>query len=189
MGVGGGANAYGCLHGGLSKCLQNHKKIQNLSMLRERLHKFTIFSHIFWKQTIDVQSRFTIYDFTSTLLLILIWKKNPLGILSVNWFEAGKSVSNKYSSSPFRSHIEKWQDNGQKNMGWVGFQKYYVILRVGHGKCLRLITRWVGGVKKGQKHAYVIFEWSLSRSTFCYSKSYKVERFDDLINKCKQLMA
>ena len=45
---------------------------------------------------------------------------------------------------------------------WVGFQKSYVIVRVGHGKCLRPITRWVGGVKKGQKHAYVIFEWSLS---------------------------
>ena len=45
---------------------------------------------------------------------------------------------------------------------WVGFQKSYVIFRVGHGKCLRPITRWVGGVKKGQKHAYVIFEWSLS---------------------------
>ena len=47
--------------------------------------------------------------------------------------------------------------------GWVGFQKYYVIFRVGHGRCLRLITRLVGGVKKGQKHAYVIFEWSLGR--------------------------
>ena len=46
--------------------------------------------------------------------------------------------------------------------GWVGFQKYYVIFRVGHGKCLRLITRWVGGVKKGPKYAYVIFEWSLT---------------------------
>ena len=48
------------------------------------------------------------------------------------------------------------------NLGWVGFQKHYVIIRVGHGKCLRLLTRWVGGVKKGQKHAYVVFEWSLS---------------------------
>ena len=46
-------------------------------------------------------------------------------------------------------------------MGWVGFQKSYVILWMGHGKCLRPITRWVGGVKKGQNHAYVIFEWSL----------------------------
>ena len=45
--------------------------------------------------------------------------------------------------------------------GWVGFQKSYVIIRVGHGKCLRLLTRWVGGVKKGPKYAYVIFEWSL----------------------------
>ena len=43
----------------------------------------------------------------------------------------------------------------------MGFQKSYVIFQVGHGKCLRLITRWVGRVKKGPKHAYVIFEWSL----------------------------
>ena len=46
--------------------------------------------------------------------------------------------------------------------GWVS-QKCYVIVRVGHGKCLRPITRWVVGVKKGQKHAYVIFEWSLRK--------------------------
>ena len=49
-------------------------------------------------------------------------------------------------------------------MGWVGFRKSYVIFRVGHDKSLRLITRWVGGVKKGPKHAYVIFEWSLVKS-------------------------
>ena len=47
-------------------------------------------------------------------------------------------------------------------MEWLGFQKSYVIFRVGHGKCLCLLTRWVGGVKKGQKYAYVIFEWSLT---------------------------
>ena len=46
--------------------------------------------------------------------------------------------------------------------GWV-FQKSYVIFRVGHDKCLRLLTRWAGGVKKGQKHAYVILEWSLTK--------------------------
>ena len=57
-------------------------------------------------------------------------------------------------------HIAMWWGN----RGWVGFRKSYVIFRVGHGKCLRPITRWVGGVKKGQKHAYVIFEWSLSMS-------------------------
>ena len=44
----------------------------------------------------------------------------------------------------------------------MGFQNSYVIFRVGHGKCLHLLTRWVGGVKKGQKHSYVIFEWSLN---------------------------
>ena len=54
------------------------------------------------------------------------------------------------------------QDRGQNFFReWVGFWKSYVIVRVGHGKCLRPITWWVGGVKKGQKHAYVIFEWSL----------------------------
>ena len=67
-------------------------------------------------------------------------------------------------SEKFRSHIGKWliQDSGQKFFReWVGFQKSYVIVRLGHGKCLRPITRWVGGVKKGQKYAYVILEWSL----------------------------
>ena len=39
------------------------------------VHNF--FSHNFWKQTIDVQSGFTIFEFTSVI-----------------WFEAGKSVSN-----------------------------------------------------------------------------------------------
>ena len=34
--------------------------------------------------------------------------------------------------------------------------------RVGHGKCLHLLVRWVGGLKKGHKHTYVIFEWSLT---------------------------
>ena len=32
---------------------------------------------------------------------------------------------------------------------------------MGQGKCLRPLTRWLGGLKKGQKYAYVIFEWSL----------------------------
>ena len=44
---------------------------------------------------------------------------------------------------------------------WVGFKKSYVINRGGSCKILRLLTRWVGGSKKGLKHAYVIFEWSL----------------------------
>ena len=45
---------------------------------------------------------------------------------------------------------------------WVGLQKSYVINGVGHEKILCLLTRWVGGSKKGLKHAYVIFEWSLT---------------------------
>ena len=58
----------------------------------------------------------------------------------------------------------------KKNMEWVGFQKNYVIFKVGHWKLLRPLTRWVGGLKKGQKHAYVIFEWSLRKAeimSFC----------------------
>ena len=51
----------------------------------------------------------------------------------------------------------------KKNLrGWVGFQESYDIFRVSRGKCLCPITRWVGGMKKGLKHAYVIFEWSLT---------------------------
>ena len=53
--------------------------------------------------------------------------------------------------------------------GWVS-KKSYVIVRVGQGKCLRPITRWVGGVKKGQTHAYVIFEWSLVGSKCCIAQ-------------------
>jgi hypothetical protein len=48
---------------------------------------------------------------------------------------------------------------------WVGFKKSYVINWGGSCKILRLLTRWVGGSKKGLKHAYVIFEWSLTYFT------------------------
>ena len=46
------------------------------------------------------------------------------------------------------THCHCW-----KKISWegVGFQKPYLIFRVGHGKCLRLLTRWVGGVKNGHK--------------------------------------
>ena len=44
---------------------------------------------------------------------------------------------------------------------WVGFKKSYVIYGEGFKKSYVLLTRWVGGSKKGQKYAYVIFEWSL----------------------------
>ena len=37
---------------------------------------------------------------------------------------------------------------------------------------------WVGGVKKGQKHAYVIFEWSLTRAN-----NYRKILCDFLANK------
>ena len=53
---------------------------------------------------------------------------------------------------------------------WVGFRNTYIILRVGHGKCLHWITRWVGGVKKGHKYAYVIFELSLTRLLVYYGQ-------------------
>ena len=52
------------------------------------------------------------------------------------------------------------------SFGWVGFKKSYVINRVGETKILCLLTRWVGGSKKGQKYAYVIYEWSLTDPKF-----------------------
>ena len=53
-----------------------------------------------------------------------------------------------------------------KNMArWVGLQKSYVINGVGHEKILCLLTRWVGGSENGLKYAYVIFEWSLNRTS------------------------
>ena len=66
----------------------------------------------------------------------------------------------------------------------MGFQKSFVIFRVGHGKCLHLITRWVGGVKKGPKHAYVIFEGSLRGIMKVSNCSFKID-FNPL---CKPAM-
>ena len=48
----------------------------------------------------------------------------------------------------------------------MGF-KSYVIDRVGQVKILCLLTRWVGGSKKGPKYAYVIYEWSLKVYAYC----------------------
>ena len=48
----------------------------------------------------------------------------------------------------------------EKNLlGVVGLQKIASNLEGGFPKILRLLTRWVGGSKKGQKYAYVIYEW------------------------------
>ena len=46
-------------------------------------------------------------------------------------------------------------------LGVGGFQKILRNLKSGSSKILCLLTRWVGGSKKGPKHAYVIYEWSL----------------------------
>ena len=43
----------------------------------------------------------------------------------------------------------------------MGFKTAYIIDRVGQVKILCFLTRWVGASKKGPKHAYVIYEWSL----------------------------
>ena len=101
-------------------------------------------------------------------------KSNPEKWISLKWWKFDQSVSkNKYNLlflfffffKDKTGHILKFMylpSKQQKKLrGWVGFQKSYVIIRVGHGKCLLLLTRWMGGVKKGLKHAYAIFEWSL----------------------------
>ena len=75
------------------------------------------------------------------------------------------------------------------SLRWVGFQKSYVIFRVGHGKCLCWLTRWVGGVKKGQKYAYVIFEWSLIQYNNMTESEIKVpqKRNDSCLNLEKKV--
>ena len=65
----------------------------------------------------------------------------------------------KFTYLPTNAIVEK------KIFGVGGFWKIlYVIIRVGYGKCLRWLTRWVGGVKKGQKYAYVIFDYLLDHA-------------------------
>ena len=56
-------------------------------------------------------------------------------------------------------------------LGVGGFQKILRNLKSGSSKILCLLTRWVGGSKKGPKHAYVIYEWSLNHG-FCYFYSF-----------------
>ena len=63
----------------------------------------------------------------------------------------------KFTYLPTNDIVEK------RISGVGGFSKKF---RVGHGKCLCWLTRWVDGVKKGQKRAYVILEWSLTYVPF-----------------------
>ena len=50
------------------------------------------------------------------------------------------------------------------SLGLGGFQNILCNLQVGFGKILCMLTRWVGGSKKGPKYAYVIYEWSLTHA-------------------------
>ena len=59
-----------------------------------------------------------------------------------------------------------------------GFPKILRNLWGGFRKILHLLTRWVGVSKKGQKHAYVIYEGSLA--TVCERIFNKIEKY---INK------
>ena len=104
----------------------------------------------------------TIFDLTSSFLVTTFHMKRKWHLSFYQW-------------SNLRNVVEEVEKKGEKKYirGWVGFWKSYVIFRVGHDKCLRLLTMWVGGVEKGQKHAYVIFEWSLMQFGFC-RKSMKV---------------
>ena len=116
---------------GVAKCLHNHKNHQKKRTNRPR-RKAAGFCDMFKKW--NSWKKYT-------------WKQTKISYRNMVWFK------NKFLRQ-LRITVKKIF------MGWVGFRKSYVIYRLGHGKCLRPITRWVGGVKKGQKHAYVIFEWS-----------------------------
>ena len=37
---------------------------------------------------------------------------------------------------------------------------------------VRLLGGWLGGVKKGQKYAHIIFEWSLSNFEFDFKNTW-----------------
>ena len=58
-----------------------------------------------------------------------------------------KEILNQYKkfgeAEKFAPHLGKWLIQ-KIYREWVGFRISYVIIRVGHGKCLRPITRWVG---------------------------------------------
>ena len=89
------------------------------------------------------------------------WMKNNSTIIKGN-----VNILNTFCWKKQMGGLFKTLQSKKYIMGWVGFWKSYVIVRVGHGKCLRPLTRWVGGLKKGQKHADVIFEWSLNLHGF-----------------------
>ena len=61
-------------------------------------------------------------------------------------------------------------------------------MRVDHDKSLRPITSWMDEVKKGQKYAYVILEWSLMQCEMNQVK-YLYQTKDTLpIKYCKIFM-
>ena len=62
--------------------------------------------------------------------------------------------------------MHPYQMQAVNGWGWEGFKKSYAIDRVSQGKtlCLLQVVVWV---KKGLKHDYVIYEWSL-RSILVY---------------------
>ena len=54
----------------------------------------------------------------------------------------------------------------EKNILWVGFQKFYLIFRVGHGKCL--------GLHLQGQDILVIVEWYLLKIFFWKAPIHKV---------------
>ena len=51
-----------------------------------------------------------------------------------------------------------------------------------HGKCLRVLTSWVGVVKKGQNMLmYIIFEWSLMIKKYLWQVPQKLINMEILV--------
>ena len=137
------SNAYVCLHGGwvgLAKCLRNQKNHWKTDFLKTPIDKGQKISKAIFLANHSCK------NWRIFLCLILRFEMKPPLVFT---------------------HCHFWKSIF---WGWVGFQKSYVIFRVGHDKWLRVLTRWMGGVKKGHKYANVILKWSLIDLTFSLSE-------------------
>ena len=83
------------------------------------------------------------------------WRCSVSVLLAVSVYCEESLVSSNLNSKLFRFHCVR------PNVGGWVWGNADVMFEVGMKKCWRLLIKWVGGSKKGQKHADIILEWSL----------------------------
>ena len=155
-------NTYVCLHSGwvgVARCLRNQKITEKISSEKEHLENERRKNLSNFKSQTFVQKMHDIKIKNIFLYHILLFE---VALTSEVNMASKVNVKIKGQELRVENHTVfflMWSE--KKCLQWVGFWKNYVIFKVGHRKWLRPLTRWVGGLKKGQKYAYVIFEWSL----------------------------